>query len=282
VADEPATRRRSAIGDLLKEEGAKGALLAAVSTIVVFGAAAIAIGNSPNWPKIRDQFFNAEDFADSWPAVLGGFWLNLELFAYAMLAIPVVALLVAAARSFRGAAFFPIRLLSVIYTDLFRGIPLILLILLLGFGVPALDLQGLPNSSTFWGMAALTLSYSAYTSEIYRSGIDAVPDSQRSSARALGLTQWQALRHAILPQAIRNVVPALMNTVVSLQKDVALISILGARDAVREAQIYTTRTFNYTSYVVATLLFLSISIPLTRYVDWYTARDRRRRERGSV
>ncbi len=282
MADEPATRRRSAIGDLLKEEGAKGALLAAVSTIVVFGAAAIAIGNSPNWPKIRDQFFNAEDFADSWPAVLGGFWLNLELFAYAMLAIPVVALLVAAARSFRGAAFFPIRLLSVIYTDLFRGIPLILLILLLGFGVPALDLQGLPNSSTFWGMAALTLSYSAYTSEIYRSGIDAVPDSQRSSARALGLTQWQALRHAILPQAIRNVVPALMNTVVSLQKDVALISILGARDAVREAQIYTTRTFNYTSYVVATLLFLSISIPLTRYVDWYTARDRRRRERGSV
>ena len=283
MADEDETpRRRSAIAELLQEEGAKGALLAAVSTVVVFGAAAIAIANSPNWPKIRDQFFNREDFAASWPDVVDGFWLNLELFFYAMLAIPLVALLVAAARSFRGAAFFPIRLLSVVYTDLFRGIPLILLILLLGFGVPALDLQGLPNSSTFWGMVALTLSYSAYTSEIYRSGIDAVPDSQRSSARALGLTQWQALRHAILTQAIRNVVPALMNTVVSLQKDVALISVLGARDAVREAQIYTTRTFNYTSYVVATLLFLCISIPLTRYVDWYTARDRARRERGSV
>jgi polar amino acid transport system permease protein len=154
--------------------------------------------------------------------------------------------------------------------------------LLLGFGVPALSISGLPNSSTIWGMIALTLSYSAYTAEIYRSGIDAVPESQRASARALGLTQWQSLRFAILPQAIRNVVPALMNTVVSLQKDVALISVLGVRDAVREAQIYTTRTFNYTSYVVATLLFLAISIPLTRFVDWYVSRDRARRSQAIV
>ncbi|MEZ5298235.1 MAG: ABC transporter permease subunit [Ilumatobacteraceae bacterium] len=159
---------------------------------------------------------------------------------------------------------------------------MILLILLLGFGVPALDISGLPNSSTFWGMVALTLSYAAYTAEIYRSGIDAVPESQRSSARALGLTQWQSLRYAILPQAIRNVVPALMNTVVSLQKDVALIAVLGVRDAVREAQIYTTRTFNYTSYVVAAVLFLAISIPLTRFVDWYVARDRARRSQTQV
>lgn len=275
-------RRRTAIGELFREEGAKGALLAAVSTIVFFGIAWVAVTQSPNWPRIQQQFFNPEDFGASWPAVVDGFWLNLELFGYSMLAIPVVALLVAAARSFRGPAFFPIRLLSVFYTDLFRGIPLILLILLFGFGVPALAIPGLPRSATFWGLTALTLSYSAYTAEIYRSGIDAVPESQRSSARALGLTQWQALRYAILPQAIRNVVPALMNTVVSLQKDVALISVLGVRDAVREAQIYTGRTFNYTSYVVATLLFLAISIPLTRYVDWYTARDRARRSQSSV
>ncbi|MEM7093452.1 MAG: amino acid ABC transporter permease [Actinomycetota bacterium] len=281
VDDRP-TGRRSAIAELFREEGAKGALLAAISTIVVFGVAALLVLNSPNWPRIRDQFFNPEDFAESWPDVVGGFWLNLELFFWSMLTIPFVALIVAAARSFRGAAFFPIRLLSVIYTDLFRGIPLILLILLLGFGVPALAIPGLPTSSTFWGMVALVLSYSAYTAEIYRSGIDAVPDSQRSSARALGLTQWQSLRYAILPQAIRNVVPALMNTVVSLQKDVALISVVGVRDAVREAQIYTTRTFNYTSYIVATLLFLAISVPLTRYVDWYTARDRAARQKGSV
>lgn len=275
-------RRRSALADLFREEGAKGALLGVVSTVVFFGVAIVAVVNSPGWPKIRAQFFNGEDFAASAPDVVDGFWLNLQLFGWAMLAIPVVALLVAVMRSFRGPAFLPVRLLSVIYTDLFRGIPLILLILLLGFGVPALQLSGLPNSGAFWGLVALTLSYSAYTAEIYRSGIDAVPESQRSSARALGLTQWQAMRYAILPQAIRNVVPALMNTVVSLQKDVALISVLGIRDAVREAQIYTARTFNYTSYLVATLLFLAISIPLTRFVDWYTARDRARRTQAAV
>lgn len=267
---------------MLQEEGARAAVIAVVSTIAFFGGAALLILNSPNWPRVRDQFFNPENFAESWPAVVSGFWLNLELFFYAMLLIPVVSLVIAVMRSLRGPAFFPIRLLSVIYTDVFRGIPLILLILLLGFGVPALSISGLPNSSTIWGMFALTLSYSAYTAEIYRSGIDAVPESQRASARALGLTQWQSLRFAILPQAIRNVVPALMNTVVSLQKDVALISVLGVRDAVREAQIYTTRTFNYTSYVVATLLFLAISIPLTRFVDWYVGRDRARRSQSIV
>ena len=268
--------------ELFEEEGARAAVIAVVSTVVFFGGAALLIVSSPNWPRVRDQFFNPDDFVESWPAIISGFWLNLELFFYAMLLIPVVSLVVAVMRSLRGPAFFPIRLLSVIFTDVFRGIPLILLILLLGFGVPALDIGALPNSSTIWGMIALTLSYSAYTAEIYRSGIDAVPESQRASARALGLTQWQSLRFAILPQAIRNVVPALMNTVVSLQKDVALISVLGVRDAVREAQIYTTRTFNYTSYVVATLLFLAISIPLTRFVDWYIARDRARRSQAIV
>lgn len=280
----PVARRSvfSATSDMLREEGARAAVIAVISTVVFFGGAALLIVNSPNWPRVRDQFFNPDDFRASWPAVVDGFWLNLELFFYAMLLIPVVSLIVAVMRSLRGPAFFPLRLLSVIFTDVFRGIPLILLILLLGFGVPALDIGGLPNSSTVWGMIALTLSYSAYTAEIYRSGIDAVPESQRASARALGLTQWQSLRFAILPQAIRNVVPALMNTVVSLQKDVALISVLGVRDAVREAQIYTTRTFNYTSYVVATLLFLAISIPLTRFVDWYVGRDRARRSQAIV
>ena len=268
--------------DLWNEEGARAAVVAVVSTVVFFGGAALLIVNSPNWPRVRDQFFNPENFRESWPLVLDGFWLNIELFVYAMLLIPVVALVVAVMRSLRGPAFFPIRLLAVIFTDLFRGIPLLLLILLLGFGVPALAISGLPNSATFWGIVALTLSYSAYTAEIYRSGIDAVPESQRSSARALGLTQWQSLRFAILPQAIRNVVPALMNTVVSLQKDVALISVLGVRDAVREAQIYTTRTFNYTSYLVATVLFLAISIPLTRFVDWYISRDRAQRSQAQV
>lgn len=267
---------------MLAEEGAKAAIIATVSTVVFFGGAILLIGRSPNWPRVREQFFNGSNFRESAPAVIDGFWLNLELFAYSMLIIPVLAMIIAVMRSLRGPAFLPIRLLAVIFTDIFRGIPLILLVLLLGFGVPALQIGILPSGAQFWGLTALALSYSAYTAEIYRSGIDAVPESQRSSARALGLTQWQALRFAILPQAVRNVVPALMNTVVSLQKDVALISILGIREAVREAQIYTSRTFNYTSYVVATLLFLAISIPLTRFVDWYTARDRAERSQAQV
>jgi len=265
-----------------KQEGARAGAIAVISTIVFFGAIVLLVANSPNWPRVRRQFFSAEDFAAAWPDVLSGFWLNIELFVYSMLLIPFVALLVAVMRSLRGPAFFPIRLLATVFTDVFRGIPLILLILLLGFGVPALQISALPAAATFWGIVALTLSYSAYTAEIYRSGIDAVPESQRSSARALGLTQGQSLRFAILPQAVRNVVPALMNTVVSLQKDVALIAILGVRDATREAQIYTSRTFNYTSYVVATLLFLAISIPLTRFVDWYIARDRAERSQSLV
>ena len=165
------------------------------------------------------------------------------------------------------------------FIDVLRGIPLILLILLLGFGVPALQIPGLPNDALFWGLVALTMSYGSYTAEIFRSGIEAVPESQRASARAIGLTQWQALRFAILPQALRNVVPAFMNTVVSLQKDVALISVLGVREAVREAQVITARTFNYTSYVAATALFLLVSIPLVRVVDAITQRDRERRSR---
>lgn len=263
----------------LREEGARGALIAAASTIVFLLVAAWLVSRSPNWPRVRDQFFDAEQFRDAWPVVLRGFWVDVQMFAYALLAIPLVALVLAVARSFRGPAFFPIRALAIIYIDVMRGVPLILLILLLGFGVPALDLPGAPSSAFFWGLVALTMSYAAYTAEIFRSGIESVPESQRASARAIGLTQWQTLRHAILPQAVRNVVPALMNTVVSLQKDVALVSVLGVREAVREAQIITSRTFNYTPYVVATVLFLLCSIPLVRVVDALSRRDRERRSK---
>ncbi|MEM9564168.1 MAG: amino acid ABC transporter permease [Actinomycetota bacterium] len=262
---------------VLGEEGARSAAIATASTVTFVAVAAYLILSSPNWPRVQEQFFSPSDFVDAFPDVLGGFWVNIQLFAVSMVTIPVVALAIAVMRSLRGPGFFPVRAVAVIYTDIFRGIPLILLILLLGFGLPALDIAGLPRSAWFWGLVALTLSYSAYTAEIYRSGIDAVPESQRASARALGLTQTQALRYAILPQAIRNVVPALMNTVVSLQKDVALVSVLGVREALREAEIITARSFNYTPFVVATLLFLAISVPLTRLVDWYTARDREQR-----
>ncbi|MEL7155503.1 MAG: amino acid ABC transporter permease [Actinomycetota bacterium] len=278
----PLSQQRRSLSARLGDEGAKGSLIAAGSTVVVFGLITVVVVRSPNWPAVRDQFFSPEDFRASAPNVVRGFWLNLRVFAAAMVTIPIVAMVLAIVRSLRGPAFFPVRLLAVVYIDLFRGIPAILLVTVLGFGVPALQIPGLPNSGLFWGTAALTLSYAAYTAEIYRSGIDAVPESQRSSARALGLTQFQALRYAILPQAIRNVIPALMNLVVALQKDVALVSVLGIRDAAHEADIYKARTFNYTGFVVATLLFLAISVPLTRFVDWYAARDRARRAQSSV
>jgi polar amino acid transport system permease protein len=271
-------RSRERVGDWFAEEGAKGAAVAALSTVVVFGLAVWLIGRSPNWPVVRDQFFNPENFRASWPLVLAGFWLDVGMFVVAQVAILIFALLVAVLRSLRGPAFFPLRLLAVLYIDLFRGIPLILALLLFGFGIPALGLPGVPRSQLFWGVTTLVLSYSAYTAEVYRSGIDSVPESQRSSARSLGLTQWQTLRYAILPQAVRNVVPALLNGLVSLQKDVALVSVLGVREAVRAAEIYTARTFNYTSFVVATVLFLLISVPAARFADWYAARDRARRQ----
>jgi polar amino acid transport system permease protein len=266
------------VRDFLAQEGAKGAAIAAISTVVVFGLLVWWVLSSPNWPLVRDRFFNPEDFRLSAPEIVAGFWIDVMMFVIAQVAILVFALLVAVLRSLRGPAFLPVRILAVIYIDFFRGIPLILALLLFGFGIPALQLPGVPSSVMFWGVTTLVLSYSAYTAEVYRSGIDSVPESQRSSARSLGLTQWQSLRYAILPQAIRNVVPALLNGLVSLQKDVALVSVLGVREAVRVAEIYTSRTFNYTSFVVAAALFLVISVPLARFADWYTARDRARRQ----
>lgn len=256
--------------------------MATISTVVFFTVLVVLVVRSPNWPRVQQQFFSPAKFADSWPQVWRGFWEDMRMFAICLVTVPILSLVVAVARSFRGPAFFPIRMLAIVFTDTLRGIPMILLILLLGFGVPALDLPGLPRDKFVWAIFALTISYAAYTAEIIRSGIDAVPESQRASARAIGLTQWQTLRYAILPQAFRNVIPALMNTVVSLQKDVALVSVLGIREAVREAQIYTTRHFNYTSYVVATVLFLAVSVPLVRFVDYLTRRDRQRRTQVAV
>jgi polar amino acid transport system permease protein len=181
-------------------------------------------------------------------------------------------------RALRGPAFFPLRALVIVFIDLVRGIPIILLVLVLGFGVPALQLPGVPNSRLFWGVAALVISYSAYTAEVYRAGIESVHESQRMSGRSLGLTQVQSLRYVTVPQAIRNVIPALLNGFVSLQKDVALVFVLGVREAVREAQIYNARTFNYTAYVAAAVLFLIASVPVARFADWYTERDRRQRQ----
>lgn len=266
----------------LGEEGARGALVAFVATLAFLGIGLYFVLNSSSWPKVQQQFFNPENFRESWPDVLGGFWLDIKMFIVAEVLILAFGLLVAVVRSLRGPAFFPLRALAVIYIDLFRGIPILLILFLLGFGVPALQLPGVPKDPLFWGVASLVLSYAAYTAEVYRAGIDSVHESQRAAARSLGLTQWQTLRYAIVPQAVRNVIPALLNGLVSLQKDVALVSVLGVREAVREAEIYKSRTFNYTSFIAATVLFLLASIPLARLTDWYTRREKARRSQAMV
>lgn len=264
----------------LGEEGARGALVAFVATLAFLGIGLYFVLTSSSWPKVQQQFFNPENFRESWPDVLGGFWLDIKMFIVAEVLILAFGLLVAVVRSLRGPAFFPLRALAVIYIDLFRGIPILLILFLLGFGVPALQLPGVPKDPLFWGVASLVLSYAAYTAEVYRAGIDSVHESQRAAARSLGLTQWQTLRYAIVPQAVRNVIPALLNGLVSLQKDVALVSVLGVREAVREAEIYKSRTFNYTSFIAATVLFLLASIPLARLTDWYTRREKARRSQA--
>jgi polar amino acid transport system permease protein len=265
-----------------REEGTRAALIAAASTVIFIAVALWAILTSEAWPAVQKQFFNWDHFVVVFPEVLGGFWLDIKMFLFAEVIILAFALAIAMIRSLRGPAFFPLRAIAVIFIDLIRGIPVILLILLLGFGIPALQLPGVPRGALFWGLTAIIISYSAYTAEVYRAGIESVHESQRMSARSLGLTQGQTLRYVLVPQAIRNVIPALLNGFVSLQKDVALVLILGIREAVREADIYAASTFNYTGYIAAALLFLSVSVPVARFTDWYTERDRQKKQSVSA
>jgi polar amino acid transport system permease protein len=257
-------------------------VVSVVSTVVVFGGAAYVVTSAPAWPRIRQQFFSVDAMREALPTVWVGFLLNMRMWLIALVLIAIWALLVAVMRSLTGPWAAPLRAFAVIYIDLFRGVPALLLVLLFGFGVPALQVPGLPTSRLVWGTVALVLGYSAYAAEVYRSGMEAVHDGQRAAAKALGLTQWQTLRYAIIPQAVRNVLPALLNLAVALQKDVALLSVIGVREAVREAQIYTSRTFNYSSLVAAAILFLLATIPMARLTDWVARRDQTRRLQRTV
>ncbi|HUB98284.1 MAG TPA: amino acid ABC transporter permease [Solirubrobacterales bacterium] len=245
----------------------RGQAIAAVSTVVVIGGLATWILTSPGWPEVRETFFSWSIFKDAFPEVLEGFWLDVKVFLVCEVAILIVGLIVALVRTSRSPAFFPLRLLGVVYVDLFRGFPTIMLVYLVGFGVPALKLSGLPTDPVVLGGIALTLSYSAYVAEVYRAGIGSVHRGQRDAALAVGLTDNQAMRHVILPQAVRRVAPPLLNDFVALQKDVALISILGPQEAFRIAQIIQYETFNFTPLIAAALLYLAVTIPLARVVD---------------
>lgn len=252
-------------------------LISLSSSLLVFGLLVLAVTRSEQWPRVRKQFFSWDAMKEAWPDVAQGFLINLRVWVIAMTITLIFGLILALARSFQGPIAAPFRILAATYIDVMRGIPVLLLLLLLGFGVPALRLPGLPTSATFWGTVAMVSTYSAYTAEVYRSGIDAVHSGQNAAARALGLNQWQTMRYTIVPQAIRNVTPAMLNLAIAMQKDVSLLSVLGVREAVREAQLYSARTFNYSALIVAAGLFLVASVPLSRFTDWYTERDRNRR-----
>jgi polar amino acid transport system permease protein len=252
-------------------------VISVTSVIAVVVLVRQAVVSAAQWPRVKKQFFDLDAIVEVFPDVLGGFAINMSVWAVSLVAIAVWALMLAVFRSLTGPWFAPLKVFTVLYIDLLRGLPSLLMVLLFGFGIPALQISGLPQSSLFWGGVALVLTYSAYAAEVYRSGMEAVHDGQRAAAKALGLSQWQTLRYAIVPQAIRNVVPSLLNLAVALQKDVALLSVIGVRDAVREAQIYTARTFNYSSLIAAALLFLLATIPMARFTDYVTKKDRERR-----
>ena len=245
----------------------RGQAIAAASTVVVIGGLATWILTSPGWPEVRETFFSWTVFKDSFPEVLKGFWLDVKLFMIVEVAVLAFGLLVALVRTSRVPALFPLRLLGTVFVDLFRGIPTILLVYLIGFGVPALRLSGVPTDPVVLGGIALGLSYSAYVAEVYRAGIRSVHRGQRDAALAVGLTDAQAMRHVILPQAVRRVAAPLLNDFVALQKDVALISILGPQEAFRIAQIIQGENFNYTPLIAAAILYLAVTVPLARVVE---------------
>jgi len=245
----------------------RSTLVAVLSTMTLTGIAVLGLVSSPGWPRVRSSFLDARIARESLPKVLDGLWLNVRVMVGCAVLIVIVALALALARTLRGPAFFPVRALATAYVDVFRGLPLILVLLLVGFGLPGLRLQGIPTSAVLLGGLALVLTYSAYVAEVFRAGIESVHPSQIAAARSLGLTHGQTLRHVVLPQAVRRVIPPLLNDLVALSKDSGLISILGAIDAVRAAQIETAKYANFTPYVVAGVLFVLLTIPLTRFTD---------------
>ncbi|QIY54389.1 amino acid ABC transporter permease [Streptomyces sp. RPA4-5] len=256
--------------------------VAALSTLVTGAVLFLVITRSPGWPRTRETFFSPEYARMALPKVLDGLLLNLRLLVVCGAAVLVLGLLLAVARTLRGPVFFPLRALAAAYTDFFRGLPLIICLLMVVFGVPALRLQGVTTDPVLLGGTALVLTYSAYVAEVFRAGIESVHPSQRAAARSLGLSGGQALRFVVLPQAVRRVVPPLLNDLVSLQKDTGLVSIAGAVDAVYAAQIIAGKDFNFTPYVVAGLVFVALTIPMTRCTDWITGRMDRRRAQGGL
>ena len=263
------------------KQNSRSVAISFLSTVVFALVIWFTVINSPGWELVQRSFFNLEVLVGAWPRVFEGLLLNIRVLLFAAVGVLIFALLIAIVRTLTGPVFFPLRALAAGYTDLFRGMPLIIVLYLVGFGIPGLGtLPRMPLE--FWGTIALILTYSAYVSEVFRAGIESVHPSQRLAARSLGLSHSKTLRLIVMPQAVRKVTPALMNDFIAMQKDVGLISVLGAVDAVRAAQIETAQAFNFTPYVLAGLLFVLLALPMIRLTDWYTARLRSREQMGSI
>ncbi len=259
----------------------RSSLIALASTIAVGLILVAVIAGAPGFDRVKSSFFSGHYAWKALPQVLSGLWLNLRVMFFAEIFVLIFGLLIAITRTSRNPLLYPLRLLAATYTDIFRGLPLLLVLLLVGLGIPGLQISWLPNSAVLLGTVSLILTYSAYVAEVIRAGIEAVNPAQRMAGRALGLSQSQTQRFVILPQAIRKVTPPLLNDLVSLQKDSGLISVLGAIDAIRAAGIETAQSFNFTPYLVAGALFVALTIPLTRFTDWLTRKqDRARQHQG--
>jgi len=276
LGDDPGRRSR-----LLGGAG-RNVSVAVASTVVVFAVIAVSVVKSPGWETVKSAFFNSAEARDVFPLIARAFLLNVKMFTIAEVLILAFALRLAVVRSLPGPVFFPLRLMVIVYTDFFRGVPTILVVYVLGFGMPGLQLTGIPTSPVFWGVVSLVLVYSAYVAEVYRAGIDSVHPSQVAAARSLGLSRGQAMRSVVLPQAVRRVIPPLLNDFIGLQKDSALVYVLGVVEALNKATIIQQGDFNFTPLVALSVIFIAITIPQARFVDWLIARDQRKRQSGGA
>ncbi|MFA3915567.1 amino acid ABC transporter permease [Ruegeria hyattellae] len=255
----------------------RGIVIASLSTLLVIGAIVVLVPLAPGWEAVQESFFNGEVFLRTFPKLVQAFLLDVAIFAWCAPLIAVWALVIALCRDVRNPALYPLRLFAILYTDIFRGVPVVLVVYLIGFGVPGLGLPRPWNSPYIWGSLALILTYSAYVAEIYRSGIESIHASQRAAALSLGMSKSDTMRFVILPQALRRVVPANMNMFIALQKDVALLSFIGPVEVLRQAGVFKSLLANFTPYVVAAIIFLCVTIPATRYADYLIAKQNRAR-----
>ncbi|SHF80459.1 amino acid ABC transporter membrane protein, PAAT family [Jatrophihabitans endophyticus] len=251
----------------------RSALIALVSTAVVLAVVALAVGSSSGWPRMRDSFFDLGAGFGDLPALLRALWVNVQIMVIAEVCVLVLGALLAIVRTLQGPVFFPLRFLATAYVDVFRGLPLLIVLYCVGFGLPALRIRQFPDSPFVLCIIALVLTYSAYVAEVFRAGIESVHPSQRAAARSLGLTTAQTMRHVVFPQAVRRVLPPLLNDFVSLQKDTSLVSVLAVSEMVLVAQGQVSQDYKFVHYLMAGLVFVLLAVPLTRLTDWIARRQ---------